>query len=104
MGIREELVWIWELSERWEELLQDLVNPTKASSNMMELFTWGEHLLRVQEMGKLEGLEEVENVLKRHRRRWGTRSEEKEPERNPERNLERSPEVVPEADVELALQ
>ena len=51
-------------------------------------------------MGKLEGSEEVESVLRRHRRRLGTGSREKEPERD----SEGEPEVVPEADVEMTLQ
>jgi len=50
-----ELVWIWESSERWEEVLQDLVDQTKASLDVMELFIWGEYFLRFQEMGKPEG-------------------------------------------------
>jgi len=98
VGIREELVWIWELSERWEDILQNLVDQTKASIDTMELFSQGECFLRVGEMGKLEALEEVENVLRRHRRRLGTGSKEKEPEKD----LERDPEVVP--DVEMTLQ
>jgi len=53
-------------------------------------------------MGKLEGLEEVENVLKRHRRRLGTRSKEKELERYLEGGLEGDLEVV--LDVEMTLQ
>ena len=39
-------------------------------------------------------------MLRRHWRRLGTRSKEKEPERDPEGNLE----VVPEVDVEMTLQ
>jgi len=47
----------------------------------------GECFLRIWEMGKLEGLDEIENVLRRHRRKLGTGSteKEKEPERQPER-------------------
>jgi len=37
-------------------------------------------------MGKPEGKEEVESVLRRHRRRLGTVSKEKEPEMDPEWN------------------
>jgi len=40
VGIREELVQIQILSERCEDVLQDLVNQTKASSDVLELFTW----------------------------------------------------------------
>jgi len=39
-GIREELVHIWELSERWEEVFQDLFDQANASSDEMELFAW----------------------------------------------------------------
>ena len=49
-----------------EDILQELVNQTKASLDVMELFTCGEHFLRSQEMGKLEGQEEVESVQRRH--------------------------------------
>jgi len=45
-------------------------------------------------MGKPEGLEEVESVLRKHCRNWGTRSRDREPEL----------EVVPEVDVEMTLQ
>ena len=49
-------------------------------------------------MGKPKGQEEVESVLRRHWRRLGIGSKEKEPERD----LERNPEIVP--DVEMTLQ
>jgi len=39
MGIWEEMVMIWEFSERQEDILQDLVDQTKALSDAMELFT-----------------------------------------------------------------
>ena len=100
MGIREELVQTWVLSERQEDVLQDLVDQTKASSNMLELFTQGECFLRICEMGKLEGQEEVESVLRRHRRRLGTGSREKELERDLEGDLG----VVPEVYVDMTLQ
>jgi len=78
-GFHEEMVRIWESSERTEGILQELVEQTKASSDAMELFMWGEHFLRTWEMGKLEGSEEAESVLRRHHRRW-TGSREKETE------------------------
>ena len=53
-GFRKEVARIWESSERMEGILQELVNQTKASSDVMELFVWGEQFLRTQEMGKLE--------------------------------------------------
>ena len=62
---------------------------------MMELFTWGEHFLMIWEVGKPEGQEAVESVLRRHHRRLGTGSREKE--------LEWEAEVVLEADVEMML-
>jgi len=61
---------------------------TKALSASLELFTWGEHFLRVWEMGKLEGLEEMETVLRKHRRRLRTGSKENELERDPEGGLD----------------
>src|SRR5882724_4374488 len=81
----EMMARIWESSERMEGILQKLVDQTKASSDAMELFVWGEHFLRTWEMGKPEGSEEVESVLRRHHRQW-TESREKEME--PERELE----------------
>jgi len=83
-----------------EHIPQDLVNQTKASLDVMELFVQGEHFLRTWEMGKLEGQEEVESVLRRHHRRLGTGNREKEPELE----WEQRSEVVPEADVEMTLQ
>jgi len=38
VGFWEEMAWIWESFERMEDILQDLVNQTKASLDMMELF------------------------------------------------------------------
>jgi len=63
-GIWEELVRIWELSERMDDGLQDLVDQTKASSDAMEQFTQGECFIWIWEMGRLEGSEEVESVLR----------------------------------------
>ena len=105
----EEMARIWESSKRTEGILQELVDQTKASSDMMELFVWGEHFLRTWEMGKLEGSEEAESLLRRHHRQW-TESREKEME--PERELEVAMGValevvlkaVPEMDVEMTLQ
>jgi len=93
----EEIVGIWESSERTENILQELVNQTKASSDMMELFMQGECFLRTWEMGKLEGSEEAESVLRRHHRKW-TGSREKEME------LEQEPEVAMERELGVALE
>ena len=101
-GFQEEMARIWESSERMEDILQVLVDQTKASLDMMELFMWGKCFLRTWEMGKLEGLEEVECVLRKHHKRWGTVIREKETalEWEPEVVLE----VVLEVDVEITLQ
>ena len=88
---------IWEPSGRTEDILQDFVDQTKASLDTMELFTWGEYFLRTWEIGKLEGKEEVESVLRRHQRRTGSR------EKEPEKDLEVELEVVLEEDVEMTL-
>src|SRR5882724_2102526 len=60
----EEMARIWESSKRTEGILQELVDQTKASSDMMDLFLQSEHFLRTQErtqeIGKPEGSEEVE--------------------------------------------
>ena len=82
---------------------------TKVIVDAMDLFTWGENFLRVREMRKLEGPEESELVVRRHRRRV-VKGKGKEPERNlevvPEVVPESVPEVEPEAsgDVEMTLQ
>jgi len=95
-GIWDELVQIQKSSERTEDVLQELVDQTKAYSDVMELFVSGEHLLRIWKMGKPEGQEEVESMLRRYHRILGTGSREKE--------LEGESEVVLEADVEMTLQ
>src|SRR5882724_11514076 len=46
----------------------------------MTLFTWGERFLRVQEMGRPEGLEETELVVRRHRMMEKGKGQEKNPE------------------------
>ena len=62
----------------------------------------GEHFLRVWDMGNPEGPEEVENVLRRNRRRLGTGSKDRQKE--PERQQEMILEAVPDADVDMTLQ
>ena len=104
-----EQVWLQESAEWQGALMEEMVSNTKVIVNAMDLFTWGEHFLRVREMGKLEGLEEAELVVRRHRKRMG-KGKGKEPERNlgvtPEVVLEGVPEVEPEpsCDVEMTLQ
>jgi len=66
VGFHKEMPRIQESSKRTENILQELVNQTKASSDVMELFVHGEHFLRTQERGKPEGSEEAESVLRRH--------------------------------------
>ena len=100
MGIWEEMVKIQESSERQEDILQDLVNQTNASSDAMELFMWGECFLRALEIGKPEGSEEVEMGLRNHRRELGSKERGKELEKN----TEREPEVVLDGDIEMTLQ
>src|SRR5882724_7415024 len=103
-----EQVRLRESAERQEALMEEMVSNTKVITDVMDLFMWGEHFLRVREMGKLEGPEEAELVVRRHRKRMG-KGKGKEPERNPEVVpevvLEGVPEVVPEAsmDVEMTL-
>src|SRR5882724_8560493 len=103
-----EQVRLWESVEWQEALMEELVSNTKVIADAMDLFTWGEHFLRVWEMGKPEGPEEAELVVRRHRRMGKGKGKE------PERNLEVAPEVVPEnvpeaepeasCDVEMTLQ
>src|SRR5882724_3627437 len=103
-----EQAWLRE-SVAWQEaLMEELVSNTKVITDVMDLFTRDERFLRVQEMGKLEGPEEAELVVRRHRRMGKGKGKE------PEKNLEVAPEVVPESvpeaepeascDVEMTLQ
>jgi len=100
-----EQVWLRESTEWQEALLEEMVSNTKVIVDAMDLFMQGEHFLRVWEMGKPEGLEESELVVRRHRRRMG-KGKGKELERNLEVVPEGVPEVEPEAscDVEMTLQ
>ena len=79
--------------------MEEMVLKTKVIVDMMDLFMQGEHFLRVQEMGKLEGTEEAELVVRRHRKRIG-----KGKGKEPKRNLEVAPEVVPEGVLEVELE
>ena len=87
-----EQAWLWESTQWQEELLEELVSNTKVIA--MDLFTQGEHFLRVQEMGRLEGPEETELVVRRHRM-MGKGKE-------PEGILEVEPEVS--CDIEMTLE
>ena len=78
-----EQVWLRESTEWQEALLEEMVSNTKVIVDAMDLFTRGERFLRVWEMGKPEGPEETELVVRRHRRRMG-KGKGKELERNPE--------------------
>ena len=91
--VREQAL-LRESAERQEELLEEMVSNTKVIVDAMDLFTQGEHFLRVQEMGRPEGPEETEMVVRRHRMM------------GPEKEPEDVPEVEPEAscDVEMTLQ
>ena len=59
-----EQVWLRESAEWQEELLEELVSNTKVIADAMDLFTWGEQFLRVREMGRPEGPEENELVVR----------------------------------------
>ena len=83
-----------ESMERQEDLLEELVANTKVITDAMDLFTRGERFLRVREMGRPEGLEGTEKVVRRHR----MMGPEEEPEDVPEVELEAS------GDVEMTLQ
>ena len=58
-----EQAWLQESAERQEDLLEELVANTKVIMDSMDLFMWGEHFLRVREMGRLEGPERTEMVV-----------------------------------------
>ena len=86
-----------------------LADHSKLMSDAIELLTCGECYLRVWEMGKLDGPEEVEVVLKRRNHPGISELEkEKDERKSPEVVLEMLPEVVPEVvpdvDVQLTLQ
>src|SRR5882724_5906375 len=90
-----EQAWLQESVEWQEALLEEMVSNTKVITDAMDLFTKGEQFLRVLEMGKLEGPEESELVVRRHRRRVG---------KGKGKELERNPEVVPEGVLEVELE
>ena len=89
--------------DRQETLLEEMVFNTKVIVDGMDLFTWGECLLRFQEMGRPEGLEEAELVVRRHRSMGKGKGKGKEPERNPEVVPEVVPEGVPEVVLEVSM-
>src|SRR5882724_7376684 len=85
---------IWASTEQQEELLEELASNTKVIADAMDLCLRGEHVVRVREMGRLEGPAESEMVVRRHR----MMGPEKEPEDVPEEEPEAS------CDVEMTLQ
>ena len=89
-----EQVWLQESAEWQEELLEELMSNTKVIVDVMDLFMRGERFLRVQEMGRPEGPEETELVVRRHRMM------------EKGKGLEGIPEVEPEAlcDIEMTLE
>ena len=87
-----EKAWLWESAEWQEALLEEMVSNTKGIMDAMDLFTRGENFLRVREMGRLEGPEEAELVVRRNRRMG--KGKGKEPEKNTEASC----------DVEMTLQ
>ena len=78
-------------------MLEEMVSNTKVITDMMDLLMRGEHFLRVWEMGKPEGPEETELVVRRHRRRMG-----KGKGKEPEGILEVVPEGVLEVELEAS--
>ena len=91
-----EQVQLQESAEWQEALMEELVLNTRVIVDAMDLFTQGEHFLRVQEMGKPEGPEETKLVVRRYKM-MGKGKE-------PEKNLEVAPEVVPESVPEVELE
>src|SRR5882724_9800246 len=59
-----EQAWLRESTERQEALMEEMVSNTKVIVDVIDLFTWGEWFLRVWEMGKPEGPEEAELVVR----------------------------------------
>ena len=91
-----------ESAEWQEELLEELVSNTKVIVDMMDLFMWGEHFLRVLEMVRPERPEETELVVRRHRMMEKGKGPEKNLEVVSEGVLEKEPEAS--CDVEMTLQ
>ena len=71
--------------------MQDLIDHVKSGADSLELFTWGDHFLQMQEMGKLEG-PEVETELRPCRRKMvfegKGKGKERDPGERPENNSE----------------
>ena len=97
-----EQAWLQESTEWQETLLEEMVSNTKVIMDVMDLFTRGEHFLRVREMGRLEGPEEAELVVRRHQRMGKGKGKGKELERNPEVAPEVVPDSVPEVELEAS--
>ena len=91
-----------ESAECQEELLEELVSNMKVIADVMDLFMQGECFLRVCEMGRLEGPEETEVMVRRHRMMEKGKEPEKNPEEIAEEVLEEEPEVN--CDIEMTLQ
>ena len=116
--IWSELEYLQFSSEQVKGWLEELADHSKLMADAGELLTCGKCYLRVQEMGKPDGTEEVEVTLKPRKSHLGInelergmaerQSPEVVPEVVPEGMAEiapeEMPEVVPEVDVEMTLQ
>ena len=115
----QERIWseleYLQFSLEWiEGWLEELADHSKLTADAVKLLTCGKHDLRVQEMGKLDGPEEVEVALNPWKNHPGInelergmnerQSPEVVPEGMAEFAMEKMMEVVLEADVEMTLQ
>src|SRR5882724_5176311 len=69
--IWSELEYLWFLSERLEGWLEELADHSKLMADAVKLLMHGKYYLRVREMGKLDGPEEVEVALKQRKNHLG---------------------------------
>src|SRR5882724_10173105 len=107
--ILSELEYLQFSLKQVEGWLEELADHSKLMSDAVELLMHGKHYLRVQEMGKPDGPEEVEVALKPRRNHLGINELEKEMDERqslevvPEMVLEVVPEGVLEVDGEMTL-
>ena len=92
---QSELEFLWFSLEQVKGWLEELADHSKLMADAVELLTHGKHHLRFQEMGKLDGPEEVEVALEPRRNHLGINELEKGMDER------QHPEVVPEGMVEV---
>ena len=98
--LQKELIELQNSSLRSEDHFELLSNNLKSIVDLVELFTCGEHYLRVWEMGRPEVPKGLEYIPRKTRQRLGSFEQQG---RDPIREPEKEPEVEPEVETEVVL-